>query len=601
MSQLNSNLSLTWDLESIFPGGAESPELKKTIADLEQETADLEQFLKQGKVPESVEETSGYDSFLTRLESLYSRLGEAGSFAGCLTAQNTNDKKAIQLGGKLMAFYARVSSLTTRFEAILRSTPDQVFEQWMARPEIAPISFKLTEIRNQAKEKMSPEMESLVLDLAVDGYHGWGDHYDTVVSKFVIETKDDEGNDVKLSAGQAHNRLHHPDRAVREATFKAWEAKWAELADFGADTLNHLAGFRLKLYEKRGWEDVLKEPLEINRMERQTLDAMWQAIDEAKPILVQYLERKAKLLGVEKLDWTDVEAPLGGKDSGKISYEQAAASIVKEFGNFSPNMAEFAIKAFNESWIEAEDRPGKRPGGFCTTLPESKESRIFMTYGGTASNVSTLAHELGHAYHSYLLKDMSVFNEQYAMNVAETASTLAENILTSAQFRQAESKEEKVKLLEEKIQNAVTFFMNIHARFLFETRLYAKRKEGLLSAEELSDLMEEAQKEAFCGALASYHPHFWISKLHFYGTDMPFYNFPYTFGYLFSNGIYARAQEEGPSFAEKYDALLRDTGIMRVEDLAAKHLNIDLTKPDFWREAVKVSTADIELFLEMTE
>ncbi|MNM99129.1 Oligoendopeptidase F, plasmid [compost metagenome] len=335
-------------------------------------------------------------------------------------------------------------------------------------------------------------------------------------------------------------------------------------------------------------------------MSQETLDTMWAVISQNKPVFVKYLERKAKLLGVERLSWADVEAPLGNMDT-KIEYNDAAEEIVKEFRTFSPKLADFTVDAFNKNWIEAEDRKGKRPGGFCTSLIESKQTRIFMTYSGTASNVSTLAHELGHAYHQHVMDDLPPFNQNYAMNVAETASTFAEMILSDAQVKNAASKEEKITLLEDKIQRSVAFFMNIHARFLFETRFYEKRKEGLLNAEEISTLMVEAQKEAYDGALASYHPHFWASKLHFYITDVPFYNFPYTFGYLFSTGIFARAQREGDAFADKYDALLRDTGRMTVEDLAKKHLNVDLTQPDFWQEAVSLAVADVEQFLEMTE
>ncbi|MNJ60371.1 Peptidase family M3 [compost metagenome] len=199
------------------------------------------------------------------------------------------------------------------------------------------------------------------------------------------------------------------------------------------------------------------------------------------------------------------------------------------------------------------------------------------------------------------MDDLPAFNQEYAMNVAETASTFAEMIVSDALVKNATSNEEKVALLADKIQSAVAFFMNIHARFLFETRFYEKRKQGMLDAAELSALMEEAQKEAFHGALDQYHPHFWASKLHFYITSVPFYNFPYTFGYMFSTGIYALAQREGAAFAERYDALLRDTGRMTVEELASKHLGVDLTKPDFWRDAMALSVADVKLFLELTE
>lgn len=601
MKSLNKPMSLTWDMDSIFPGGSESKELQTFIEKCAEDVARISEQIKSVKAPTSLEETKQLDLFIESMQSVYSRGGEVVSFVSCLNAQNTKDKKALQLSERLASLTAQAQAAMAVFEDILRQVDEQVFHAWTQREEIAPIAFTLEESRERAKEKLSPELEALVLDLSVDGYHGWSEHYDTIVGKFGIPSKNDKGEDIVLSAGQAANKMHDPDRKVREDMFSKWESTWKDLSDFGADTINRLGGFRLKLYAKRGWDDVLKEPLAINRMSRKTLDAMWGAITESKSIFVKYLDRKAKLLGVDKLSWADVEAPLSTGTGGKISYEDAAETIVREFNGFSPKMSDFAVDAFNRNWIEAEDRPGKRPGGFCTSLTESKETRIFMTFGGTASNVSTLAHELGHAYHQHLMKELPVFSQNYAMNVAETASTFAENILSSAQVNQAKDKEEKIALLEEKVQRSVAFFMNIHARFLFETRFYDKRKSGLLSSEDLCELMEEAQKEAFCGALSTYHPHFWLSKLHFYITDVPFYNFPYTFGFLFSNGLFARAQAEGSTFAAKYDALLQDTGRMKVEDLAMKHLGVDLTKPDFWREAVAVSVADVEQFLQLTE
>jgi oligoendopeptidase F len=160
--------------------------------------------------------------------------------------------------------------------------------------------------------------------------------------------------------------------------------------------------------------------------------------------------------------------------------------------------------------------------------------------------------------------------------------------------------EEKLGLLEDKIQRSVAFFMNIHARFLFETRFYERRREGLVSAGELSSLMESAQREAYCDMLGEAHPNFWASKLHFYLTDVPFYNFPYTFGYLFSAGIYARALKEGADFKERYVSLLRDTGRMSVEQLAKEHLGVNVEEIDFWRDAVALTAVDVEQFIEMT-
>jgi oligoendopeptidase F len=196
---------------------------------------------------------------------------------------------------------------------------------------------------------------------------------------------------------------------------------------------------------------------------------------------------------------------------------------------------------------------------------------------------------------------LPMFNQDYAMNVAETASTFAEMIVADALVQNAQSKEEKIALLADKVQRSIAFFMNIHARFLFETQFYELRKQGTIEAEEISALMEKAQREAFLDSLSSYHPYFWSSKLHFYITGVPFYNFPYTFGYMFSTGIYAIAKREGTAFAAKYDALLKDTGCMNVEELATKHLGVDLTQPDFWEDAMKLAIQDVEDFLALTE
>ncbi|WP_172255417.1 M3 family oligoendopeptidase [Saccharibacillus deserti] len=595
---MSNRLRQTWDLETIFPGGSASAEFDTFLKQLSADVEDLQKRINGLQPPASAEQTAAFDPLFVDVQNVSARFRQAGAFVSCLGAQNQNDQKAGQLSARVGSIRARWQSIVATFDSVLQNTPDAVWTEWMQQEAVAPVAFNLSESRLQAREKMTPELESLALSLSVDGYQGWSSFYNTIVRH--VRVKSEENGEIKhLSAAQAANKLGSTDPKQREEMGRNWEQAWTDVEDYCADTLNHLAGFRLSLYEKRGWENVLREPLEINRMSAETLDTMWQVITDNKPVFVEYLKRKAQLLNVEKLGWHDLDAPIGESES-KIAYDDAADLIVEQFRSFSPRMADFAQRAFDNNWIEAEDRAGKRPGGFCTALPLTKETRIFMTYSGTASNVSTLAHELGHGYHQHVMDELPAFSQRYAMNVAETASTFAEMIVADSLVRKAADEEERMVLLEDKIQRSIAFFMNIHARFLFETRFYEKRRLGLLTPQDLSDLMVEAQEEAFCGALSDYHPHFWASKLHFYNTGVPFYNFPYTFGYLFSTGIYAQAQREGTGFAEKYDALLLDTGRMAVEELAAKHLGVDLTKADFWQAAVDVSVSDVRTFLDMT-
>lgn len=593
------NLSQIWDLDSLFPGGADSEAFVQYVDQLEADIQALTAKTKGLSAPKSVSESQDLAEVVTLLQNIAIRIRQAGAFTSCLTAQNMKDKKAIQLSGRNKMVSAQFASLVTQFEQVLLQVDDQTWQELLKDDNFAPVAFNLEERRSSAKEKMSPEQESLVNDLAVDGYHAWNDLYNTTISRIAIPFE--ENGEVKeLSVGQAHNKLSDADKNVRDTVFKNWEQAWGEAADFCAEALNHLGGFRLNLYKHRGWDDIHKEPTNINRMTKQTLTVMWDTIDKNKDIFLEYFGRKAKLLGVDKLSWTDVDAPIGNT-STKVTFDEAANFVVEQFNKFSPKMADFTKMAFEKSWIEAEDRAGKRPGAFCTSLPDSKETRVFMTFSGTPSNVSTLAHELGHAYHQHVMNDMPPFAQQYAMNVAETASTFAEMIVADASVKAAANPEERLSLLEDKIQRSIAFYMNIHARFIFETNFYAERKKGLVSVERLNELMVSAQKEAFKDALSEYHPHFWASKMHFYMTRVPFYNFPYTFGYLFSAGIYAKALEEGQSFEDKYIALLQDTASMTVEELASKHLGVDLTKPEFWQSAIDLSIADVKEFLELTK
>lgn len=588
-----------WNLDVIFKGGSNSSELADHL-NVTKELIEHFQTKVNGWTPlNSVEDKVFLKELLADFEHAGKKLRQAAAFVGCLQAQNTDDKKAYTLDATVTSLSAVFQAALSTLDNLLTTINDEVWTLALTDESLSELTFSLTERRERAKDKLSKEEEAIISALGVDGYHSWGQLYDLIVGKIKIPFEEN-GEIKQLSVGQAFNKFSSPDRNVRQAVFHNWEQAWNDETDYLSKTLNHLSGFRLNVYQKRGWEEVLKEPLTINRMKKETLETMWTVISENKQPLVNYLKRKAELLGLEKLSWFDLDAPYGMTES-KVSFQEGAEFIEQNFALFGEKLSAFTKEAFKKQWIEAEDRPGKAPGGFCTGFPEKEESRIFMTYSGTPSNVSTLAHELGHAFHSYAMRGVHYLNRGYAMNVAETASTFAEMIVADAAVKNAKDEEEKLVLLDDKIQRTVALLMNIHARFLFETRFYEERKRGTVPAERLNEIMEAAQKEAYCDALEEYHPLFWASKLHFFITGVPFYNFPYTFGFLFSLGIYSQALLEGKGYEEKYIALLRDTASMTVEDLAAKHLQVDLTKKDFWEKAVRVCIDDIEEFLQLTE
>ncbi len=587
---------INWDLDSIFPGGSASLAFAAFVAQL---TADLAAAKTNPALPALTPQTRA--TWITAINQLYDlsvRLFHAGSFTGCLVAQDVNDDKARLLDAELDSLHAQLETLWTRFAATAAEQPDAAWETLLATDALQPLAFDLNEHRTLAKDKLPADVEALIAELAADGYHAWDQLYNVVSGGKQVEFEEN-GEKKTLSLGQLQSKyIDTPDRAVRQRAFALFEDTWAELAPVVSMALNYQAGFRLTTYNHRGWESVLKEPLSDNRMRRETLDTMWDVIAQKSARLLDYFDAKAKLLGVDRLAWFDVGAPVGNLNSN-FSFADAADFVVENLALVNPDIANFCRMAIDSGWVESENRPGKRAGAFCTRLPLKGETRVFMTFNGSYNGLSTLAHELGHGYHGYVLRDMPFGAQRYTMSVAETASTFNELVVTDAYLRQTTDAGERLGLLDRKLGDAAAFLMNIRARFDFEREFFARRAKGQLSVDELSALMTDAQKTAYHNGLSQYHPLFWASKLHFYITRAPFYNFPYTFGFLFSHGIYAMAREAGAGFKNHYIALLRDTGSMDTETLAQTHLGVDLTQPAFWETAVDEVLADVEPFVDL--
>ena len=592
----------TWDLESIFPGGTNSQELKTKLEANQEEIKTYQHLLNEWDftVDQSVKT---FKTILQTQETIGKGLGQAATFVQMWHDAYMDDEQANVMMGQVMDIYSEVQKLSNTFTKKLVAISESDWQKLLADEGLKEISFALNEIRDQGKRLLSEEEEKLIAELNKDGLAAWSNLYDTVVSIMTIPFTDEDGTTTELSVGQAMNRMYaDPDPEVRKQIFENWEAAWAKNAPVFADTINHLAGYRITLQNAHQRDNHLEEPLEYNRMSKETLDAMWSAVANNKQPYLDFLQQKANLFGMEKLGWQDVDAPIaiGDVKPTRFTYDEACDFVIDHFASFGPKLSGFAKHALENRWVEAEDRPNKRPGGYCTGLPEFEESRIFMTFTGSPNDTSTLAHELGHAFHSHVMKDLPNLNRGYAMNVAETASTFAETIIGNATVDNAKSTEDKVALLGSKLEGATAMFLNIHARFLFENAFYEERAKGIVSEKRLNELMVQAQKEAYGDSLSSYHPHFWSSKLHFFIDSVPFYNFPYTFGYLFSLGIYAEYLKHPEGFEDKYIALLKDTGSMKVESLAEKHLGVDLTKQDFWTAGIQLMAKDAEEFIRLT-
>ncbi|RKX25040.1 MAG: oligoendopeptidase, partial [Candidatus Zixiibacteriota bacterium] len=517
----------TWDLESLFPGGSKSKQFQAHSEKVRKSIEKAKENL--GALPKTLDDSAipVWASFIMEFQDLIENIELSLAYPHCLVSQDVSDSDAHSAEAEGHQFLSEWEKLRTELDSLALKQSDEAWQKLLATDEISKISYFLNESRELAKKKMTVELESLALELSVDGLHAWNRLYDKMAGD--LRADFEEGGEKKsLSLGQLATKISAPERSVRAQAFKKMTEAWESRADHAAMILNSLAGFRLALNGRRGWESALFEPLKQSRLSLESLEAMWSVIERETQKLAPYIEAKKKLLGIDKFRWYDEFAPCGKTDK-LYAYDDAADFIVKNVGEFSSDMAGFCRKAVDKRWIEAEDRSGKAGGGYCTGTGPLRESRIFMTYAGSYENLLTLAHELGHAYHGHVLKDAPFLAADYPMTLAETASIFSELLVTDAALADCSDPKEKLMLLEQKLQQPFVFFTDIHCRFLFERAFYDERKKGVISKDKLSELMVAAQKKAFGPLLdeSGYHPLFWASKLHFFISGVSFYNYPY--------------------------------------------------------------------------
>jgi oligoendopeptidase F len=395
----------------------------------------------------------------------------------------------------------------------------------------------------------------------------------------------------RLPMSQRRSLLDHPDRLVRQAAFEGGNAAWQTVEDTAAAALNAIAGTRLTLNRHRGVDHFLDIALFQAAIGRKTLDAMFEALLANLKIPRRILQLKAQSMGRQSLAWFDLGAPLDLPDQEKLSWGNAQSTVARSFSRAYPALGRFYDdQVIGKNWVDWEPRTGKRPGGFCTSSMLSKESRIFMTFNESLGDMLTLAHESGHAYHGAMMRDVRPYARGYPMTLAETASTFGENVLMNGILGDpAVSDGEKARILDIEVGHGAVYLLDIPVRFEFEKSLYEERAKGPLSVSRLKELMAATQRRIIGEVLqpGGEDPYFWASKLHFYITGITFYNFPYTFGYLLSRGLYAMFKAEGDAFLPKYEEFLRRAGSDTAENVVKQTVGRDIEKTEFWSEAIQ--------------
>ena len=591
-------MSATWQLNDYFPQ-FDGPEYREHVARLERELDTMEG---QAKALGSIraDNTSLWAELLLLDERLMADFSHWAAYVGCLGAADAANEAYKAASARVAGMGARFTRAFTPVMDALRLVSDHDFELLVKHPELVTAKYRLGRLRQEAAWNLEPELEILAAELGVDGIQAWGRLYDEVSGKLTFPMPDPEtGEERQVPMAQKRSLLEDPDPEVRGMVLERSNKAWESVEHVASAALNAIAGTRRTLYKRRGLESYLEKPFFDAACEPATVEAMWKAVEKRRPVAERAMAAKAALLGKPRLGFQDLSCPVPQAAGGRYDWEQAKTLVLESFSSVYPALGAFAGEMLAHGRVESEKRAGKRPGAFCMTSLLSRVSHVFMSFGGGLGDVQTLAHELGHAFHSRILSGRRAFAARYPMTLAETASTFGERLLQNAILARGDTTEaERLALLAARCDDAVTFMCDIRMRYIFECSFYEERASGEVGAGRLKELLLDAQKYCYGDGLDPefLDPLFWASKLHFYITGVSFYNFPYTFGFLFSLGLAQLLQDEGEAFLPRYEKLLEATGSATCEEVVHDALGLDIREISFWDNALDLVEADVEQF-----
>ncbi len=565
-----------WDLSNVYPS-LSSPQYANDFTKLNQQLNEQENLLNEKA--SLMDEKTDAAQLASLAKTLIDKYNEILLLAGTLRAYldsfittDSYNKEALKKLSEFEQTRVKLDKVEIKLTAWIGKNAISLSEMLKAEPELHNHEYFLKECIKHSKYLMSEAEEVLASELSLSGSNAWSKLQGTITSQLGMEFELD-GKVERLPAPAIINLRTHPDENIRRRGYEAEEKLWSSVKESLAACMNGIKGEVNTLNRHRGRKDAIHSAIDNAHIDRETLEALLGAMKDSFPMFRRYFKAKAKLLGKEKLAWWDLYAPVG-KNKSSYTYDEAKAFILKNFANFAPELEAFAIKAFDNNWIDAEQRDGKRGGAFCMDVPGVGESRILTNFNGSLDQVSTLAHELGHGFHNdcAVKAGKTEIQKFTPMTLAESASIMNETIVSSAALKEAKTPEEELAILETQLTNDSQVIVDIYSRYLFEKEVFERREKAELSADELCEIMLDAQKATFGDGLDERYLQkwMWTWKPHYYSGGLSFYNFPYAFGLLFAIGLYAIYQKRGSAFIKDYIALLASTGEAPAEDVAAR-------------------------------
>ena len=584
-----------WNLDALYTG-FDSPEFIGDCKKLDSKNEEYENFANTlSQSGDILEILKKYVALKSEISALTEKLLCFANLSFCADTNNAKANSYIEL---ISIRQNRSSLADVKFIKWLTSSG---FEPKTLRgTDLEECIFHFEELITKGRHILDDQTEQIISNLKLVGSSSWMNLHNVLIGSLTGKISTVDGRIEIKPISQIRAMAYSEDADVRKKAYEAEIRAYRKVEKAVAACINSIKGESIILARMRGYASPLEMVLTKNRMEKSIIDTMFSAIREYLPCFRAYYKKKAKMLGLSgSLPFYDIFAPVTAKAQSNFTDEEAAKFIVEKFSTFSRKLGDFAKNAFDNNWIDSEIRPGKVGGAFCENLFSISQSRILANFGSSYNDVTTIAHELGHAFHGHCLSNNVILNTGYPSPLAETASIFCETIINKAALKEAD-KESALAILESEISSAGQVIVDIYSRYLFETALFKAREVAPLSPEQLCEEMTKAQIESYGDGLDEnvLHPYLWLIKPHYYNPDWNFYNFPYAFGLLFAKGLYAKYTETGSSFAEKYEFLLSETGKRSVTDVA-KIVDVDLNDINFWKNSLELIKEDISKFLDL--
>lgn len=506
------------------------------------------------------------------------------SFSYCASSADITDSAAAAAYAQTQALYAELESIASPLFAKLGSIADN--DPFWENSIVSHWQFNAHEKNKSWRQGLDSATNEIINKFAATSFYPVDAMYKRLNKSMRVQAQNSQGEILHLTHSQCVGVLKGADDPVLRETAQLAVNDWyKKKAGYYVDLLNLLHGFRKVQFSLAGLSDWMQPSLEQNRISKEALQAALGAIKHRQSQIQQAITVRAPFFGRKVMKACDFFAPMPSpsiKEKPYIPYEQAIQTVKASLQEVNPDIPAFIDMMLEKHWLDAKVDSKKAGGAFYSRFNRLKQPRVFTTYLGSFGSVLQQAHELGHAFHYWVMRDLPTNQTEFPMTLTEVASTFNEANVRRYCAQHAQNNEERLSILWQELISCANFCLQLPVRMGFETRFIEKRQSGLVTQAQAEEMMQEVWREYMGDAIEDSDPYLWCYKLHFYMTDQYIYNYAYTIGYLISQGLCREQAKRGADFPKFYREFLRDTGRMTVDELIAKHIGLDATKPDFW-------------------